>query len=284
MLLLASDHNGVLLKSALIDALVERNLPFVDFGPFSPIQNTDYPVIAAQVANSLSVRRMLRRSEDFAILCCGTGIGMSIAANKVPGIRAALVHNAMSALKSREHNDANVLCLGAWINHDQVNVALALEWLDEKFGGGRHVRRVGQIEPKSASQMVFANGVFDILHRGHIALLEWARSLGDRLVVAINSDASARALKGSNRPINSQDDRRAVLSALSCVDEVLIFDEASPYTLIDTLQPSIVVRGGEFTADEIRKRDGIAEHIEIKVFPRVEGYSTSAVVHKARQI
>ena len=282
MILRGSDHNGIQLKAALAEALTARSIPWLDFGPFKPI-TTDYTQIAEQVANALVTRRQVQRTSDFAILCCGTGIGMSIAANKVMGARAALVHNQLSATKSREHNDANILCLGAWITHDAINVALALEWLDTRFGEGRHVRRVEQISPSPAGKIVFANGVFDILHRGHIQMLMWARSLGDRLVVGINSDASTRHIKGSQRPINGQDDRRAVLSAISCVDEVLIFDEPSPHELIRTLNPHIIVRGGEFTAEEIRARDGVPEHVEIKVFPRVPDYSTSAVVSKIKE-
>lgn len=281
MILLGSDHNGVGLKSALASALTEQGIPWIDFGPMKPV-TTDYTQIADQVANALVVRRQVFHTNDCAILCCGTGMGMSIVSNRVPGARAALVHNQMSAIKSREHNDTNILCLGAWITHDAVNVALAMEWLNTKFGEGRHVRRVELISAEPDGKIVFANGVFDILHKGHIEMLQWARRLGDRLVVAINSDASTRSIKGSQRPINGQDDRRSVLSALACVDEVLVFDEVSPYEMIQQIQPHVIVRGGEFTADEIRARDGIPDHIEIKVFPRVPEYSTTKTIEKVR--
>lgn len=281
MILLGSDHNGVQLKKALADALTELNVGWIDFGPMRPI-TTDYTTIAEQVSNALVTRRQVQRTNDYAILCCGTGCGMAMVANRVPGVRAALVHNHMTALKSREHNDSNVLCMGAWITHDAVNVALAMEWLDTKFGEGRHVRRVEQISPQPTGRIVFANGVFDILHKGHVEMLMWAKSLGDKLVVAINSDASTRHIKGTNRPINGQEDRRAVLSTLRCVDEVLIFDDPSPAALVAQINPHVIVRGGEFTADEIRARDAIPAHIEVKVFPRVPEYSTTNVIQKAR--
>lgn len=281
MILLASDHNAVPLKAAMAEALTEQGISWLDFGPMTPT-TTDYNTIAQQVANALTIRRMTQHTNDYAILMCGTGVGMSIAANKVPGARCALVHNHQSALKSREHNDANILALGSWINSDGVNIALATEWLNAKFGEGRHVRRVELIAPQPQGKIVFANGVFDILHRGHIQMLMWAKSLGERLIVAINSDASTKYNKGSSRPINSQEDRRAVLSALSCVDEVLIFDQPSPMILIDTLHPHVVVRGGDFTADEVRSRDHIPADIEIKIFPKVESYSTTATIEKAK--
>lgn len=274
MILLGSDHNAIDLKAELAQFLTEQGLECIDLGPHTQT-TVDYNVIAQQVAHA-------RRKGDLAILMCGTGVGMSIAANKVPGARAALVHNHMSALKSREHNDSNILCLGSWINSNGVNIALASEWLESKFGEGRHVRRVELIAPEPRNKIVFTNGVFDILHEGHIQMLMWAKSLGERLVVAINSDASTKKLKGPERPINSQENRRSVLSAMRCVDEVLIFDEINPYNLIQTLSPQIVVRGGDFTADEVRIRDGISAEIEVKIFPKVEGFSTTRVIDKAR--
>jgi rfaE bifunctional protein nucleotidyltransferase chain/domain len=219
---------------------------------------------------------------DRGILICGTGIGMSIAANKLPRVRAAVVHNYESAGKSREHNDANVLCLGAWIRTDDENLEISDRWLSEKFGERRHVRRVERIAPDPRGKVVFTNGVFDILHQGHIQLLSWSRNLGDRLVVGINSDASTQALKGEGRPVNSQENRKAVLQALRFVDEVLIFDDLRPTDLIAALHPAIVVKGGEWLAQEVRQQDDIAEDIEIKIFPLVDGYSSTNVIRKIR--
>lgn len=282
MILLGSDHNGVLLKAALAEAMTTQNIPWLDFGPMRASEITDYNQIASQVANALTIRLMTQHTNDRAILICGTGMGMSIAANKILGARAALVHNQIAALKSREHNDANICCLGAWINPDETNISLALEWLETQFGEGRHVRRVESIERQEHRKIIFANGVFDILHKGHIEMLQWARSLGNRLVVAINTDASTSALKGPGRPVNSENDRKAVLSALKFVDEVLLFDDLSPQALIQELRPQVVVRGGEFTAGEIRMRDAIPAEVEVKIFPRAAGYSTTEVIARAR--
>ena len=130
---------------------------------------------------------------------------------------------------------------------------------------------------------MLANGVFDILHKGHVELLSFAKSLGGRLVVAINSDRAVRELKGAERPINSEIDRKAVLQAIQCVDEVVIFDDVSPTGLVAELQPQIVVKGGEWTADEVRARDKVPQHIGVKVFPIVAGYSSSNTVRHIRE-
>jgi D-beta-D-heptose 7-phosphate kinase/D-beta-D-heptose 1-phosphate adenosyltransferase len=203
---------------------------------------------------------------------------MSIAANKIPKVRAALVDNQNSATKSREHNDANVLCLGAWIAPEAENIEIVDLWLNAKFGEFRHVRRVERIAPEPAGKIVFTNGVFDILHQGHIQLLKWAKNLGDRLIVGINSDASVRALKGEGRPINPQVDRKAVLESLRYVDEVLIFDELKATKLLNSLRPHILVKGGEWLADEVRERDEIPEDVEVRIFPLVQGYSSTNVI------
>jgi ribose 5-phosphate isomerase B len=229
---LASDHNGVELKARVKASLVEAGYRCLDLGPYTSATSVDY-VDYAQLVGTI----IQNGDCDRGILICGTGIGMSIAANKLPKVRAAVVHNYESAGKSREHNDANILCLGAWIRTDDENIEISHLWLSEKFGERRHVRRVERIAPDPRGKVVFTNGVFDILHQGHIELLNWSRNLGDRLVVGINSDASTLALKGEGRPVNSQENRKAVLQALRFVDEVLIFDELRPTALIGALHP-----------------------------------------------
>src|SRR4029079_10300242 len=101
------------------------------------------------------------------------------------------------------------------------------------------------------TKIVFTNGCFDLLHPGHVDLLERARALGDRLVVGLNSDASVRALKGPHKPYVSQTDRARMLLALRSVDEVIIFDDATPQRLIDELKPDILVKGGDWPVDKI---------------------------------
>lgn len=274
---LASDHNGVELKAKIKASLVEAGYRCLDLGPFSSGVSVDY-IDYAQLVGTL----IQNGDCDRGILICGTGIGMSIAANKFPKVRAAVVHNYESAGKCREHNDANVMCLGAWILSDEENIEIAHKWLTEKFGEHRHVRRVERIAPDPRGKVVFTNGIFDILHQGHLDLLKWSRNLGDRLVVGINSDASARALKGEGRPVNSQENRRAVLQALRFVDEVVIFDELKPTELIRMLRPAVMVKGGEWLAEQVRVQDEIPPEVEIKIFPIVQGYSSTSIINKIK--
>ena len=274
---LAADHNGVGLKSKVKASLVAAGYRCLDLGPYSSEFSVDY-VDYAQLVGTL----IQNGDCDRGVLICGTGIGMSIAANKLPKVRAAVVHNLDSASKCREHNDANVLCLGSWIRTDDENIEISQIWLSEKFGERRHVRRVERIAPDPRGKVVFTNGIFDILHQGHLDLLAWSRNLGDRLVVGINSDASARTLKGEGRPVNSQDNRKAVLQALRFVDEVVIFEELKPTGLIESLRPAIVVKGGEWLADEVRVQDEIPADVEIKIFPLVKGYSSTNVIRRIR--
>lgn len=127
------------------------------------------------------------------------------------------------------------------------------------------------------ARLVFTNGCFDILHRGHVELLKHCRALGGEsgyVTVAINSDESVKRLKGEDRPVMSQDDRKALLEALQCVDEVVIFDEDTPYEVIQRLKPDIIVKGGDYTPDTIVGKD-LAEVI---VFDYVDGYSTSRII------
>ncbi len=274
---LAADHNGVELKSKIKASLTEAGYRCLDLGPYVPTTSVDY-VDYAQLVGTL----IQNGDCDRGILICGTGIGMSIAANKVPRVRAAVVHNTESASKCREHNDANVLCLGSWIRTDEENMEMAQIWLNASFGERRHVRRVERIAPDPRDKVIFTNGIFDILHQGHIQLMRWARNLGDKLVVGINSDASTRALKGEGRPINSQDNRKAVLQALRFVDEVIIYEEEKPTELIRTLHPSVVVKGGEWLADQVREQDEIPAEIDVKIFPLVKGYSSTNVIRRIR--
>jgi len=276
IVIIGADHNGVSLKSKIKARVKELGYRCVDLGPFLTSPSVDYVDYARQLGT------MIQEGDgDRGVLICGTGVGMSIVANKCEGVRA--VHNMETSRKSREHNDADVLCLGAWINDDETNLEIMEAWFTEKFGEYRHVKRIEKIVPHKEETIVLANGVFDILHTGHIELLSFAKSLGGRLVVAINSDRAVRELKGDDRPINSEIDRKAVLQAVKFVDEVVVFDDVSTYGLIDELQPQLLVKGGEYTADEIRARDRVPAHIAVKVFPLVSGYSSSNTVRQIRE-
>ena len=133
----------------------------------------------------------------------------------------------------------------------------------------------------AGKKLVFTNGVFDILHVGHVRYLQQARALGDALVVAINSDASARELKGEGRPVTNQNDRAEVLAALACVDYVSVFDELSPRSLIAELLPDVLVKGGDYSLDQIHGREEVeAAGGRVVSLPFVESVSTSAIIER----
>ena len=118
---------------------------------------------------------------------------------------------------------------------------------------------------------VFTNGCFDIVHKGHLDLLSYCRSLGDRVIVGLNSDKSVKTLKGQNRPINSELDRKYLIESLVFVDEVIIFDEETPYLLIKSIKPDIIVKGGDYLPEDVVGND-IAQ---VKIFKYIDGYSTT---------
>jgi rfaE bifunctional protein nucleotidyltransferase chain/domain len=132
-------------------------------------------------------------------------------------------------------------------------------------------------------RLVFTNGVFDILHRGHVEYLYAARALGDALVVAINTDASVRRLKGPERPINTDEDRAFVLAGLGCVDYVTFFADDTPLRLLTALLPDVLVKGGDYTPDTIVGRREVEDAGgRVVVIPFVAGRSTTRTVNKIR--
>ena len=136
----------------------------------------------------------------------------------------------------------------------------------------------------AGQQLVFTNGVFDILHVGHVRYLEQARTLGDVVVVAINSDASARKLKGEGRPLINQDERAEILAALRTVDYVTIFDDVSPRSLIARLSPDVLVKGGDYALDEIHGREEVeAAGGRVVSLPFVEGVSSSVIIDRMKK-
>jgi D-sedoheptulose 7-phosphate isomerase len=131
--------------------------------------------------------------------------------------------------------------------------------------------------------VVFTNGCFDILHRGHVDLLERAKALGSKLVVGLNSDDSVRRIKGSGRPVQNQDDRKAVLLGLRAVDEVIIFEELTPENLIKRIKPDILVKGGDWKIEEIIGADFVqANGGRVISLPLLEGHSSSAILKKLK--
>jgi len=133
--------------------------------------------------------------------------------------------------------------------------------------------------------IVFTNGCFDILHIGHIHYLEAAKSLGDVLIIGVNTDKSVSDLKGPERPINQQDDRANVLSALRAVDVVVLFDESTPLSLISEIMPDILVKGGDYTLETIVGADIVLAHQgKVEIIPFVDGKSTSSIIHKIKSL
>ena len=129
----------------------------------------------------------------------------------------------------------------------------------------------------SSSNVVFTNGAFDILHLGHVRLLEFCKSLGGYLIVGLNSDDSVKRLKGPKRPINNQNDRLIILKALRYVDEVVIFEEDTPYNLIKEIRPDIIVKGGDYKAGDVVGHD----LARVVIFNFQDGYSTTNIIKKA---
>ena len=132
-------------------------------------------------------------------------------------------------------------------------------------------------------KLVFTNGVFDILHVGHVRYLEQARALGDALVVAINSDRTVGELKGAGRPLINQDERAEILAALRSVNYVSVFDDESPRSLIADLLPDVLVKGGDYSLDEIHGREEVeAAGGHVVSLPFVEGVSTSDIIERIK--
>ena len=132
-------------------------------------------------------------------------------------------------------------------------------------------------------RVIMTNGCFDLLHAGHVAYLQQARALGDRLIVAVNSDASVNKLKGGNRPINRLQERMAVLSALACVDWVIPFEEETPERLYCRLLPDVLVKGGDYAAGQVAGGECVIKAGgEVKILQFVEGHSTTSMINKAR--
>ena len=136
----------------------------------------------------------------------------------------------------------------------------------------------------AGKRLVFTNGVFDLLHVGHLRYLSQARALGDALVVAINSDRTVRELKGDGRPIMDENERAEILAALRQVTYVVLFDDVSPRELIAALLPDVLVKGGDYGLDEIHGREEVeAAGGKVVSLPFIEGASTTAIIERMKQ-
>jgi len=134
---------------------------------------------------------------------------------------------------------------------------------------------------KKNKKIIFTNGCFDILHLGHIRYLQQAKSLGDILIVGINSDSSIRKLKGENRPIVPEDERSEIIAALECVDYVIIFSESTPKRIIKMIKPDIHVKGGDWKIEQILEANLVQSYGgKVVIVDEVEGYSTSEIIRR----
>jgi len=154
----------------------------------------------------------------------------------------------------------------------------------ERLVGSHELQALGASYAASGKRLVLTNGCFDILHTGHVRYLRQARELGDALIVAVNSDASVRELKGPSRPVNGELDRAEVLAALRCVDQVTIFEGMRVTDVIRALRPAIYAKGGDYTLDTLNPKERAAlEEVGamIRLLPLVPGRSTTSVLERA---
>lgn len=156
--------------------------------------------------------------------------------------------------------------------------------LDKRVVDLVQVQRLCNIWRMKGDRIVFTNGCFDILHRGHVEYLQEAAALGDRLVIGLNTDNSVRRLgKGDGRPYNDQDSRAKVLAAMRLVDAVVLFDQDTPLELIQAIGPDVLVKGGDYAEDQIVGAEYVrANGGEVRSLKLVEGYSTTGLVDRIR--
>jgi D-beta-D-heptose 7-phosphate kinase/D-beta-D-heptose 1-phosphate adenosyltransferase len=200
-------------------------------------------------------------------LCLADGVGL---------VQAAPLANVAAGLKLEKFGAAPV-------SRQEVQAVLARSGPAEKCATLPQLARLAEEHRRHGRRVVLTNGCFDLLHVGHVAYLQQAAALGDVLIVAINSDASVRALKGPSRPIYNQQVRSHMLAALECVDHVLVFDEATPHALLRAIRPDVLVKGGTYTEDEVVGREVVLDYGgRVCVAGKREGVSTTAIVSALR--
>ena len=134
-------------------------------------------------------------------------------------------------------------------------------------------------------KIVFTNGCFDILHRGHLEILSQAAGLGDKLIIGVNADESVKRLKGPSRPVNNESSRSIMLAFLEITDAVSIFEEDTPLELIQTIQPDIIVKGGDYKPSEVVGAEEVAKNGgEVIIVPLVKGFSTTGIIEKIQHL
>lgn len=160
-----------------------------------------------------------------------------------------------------------------------------LEWIQRKIVSREELVRLCNRWRTTGEKIVFTNGCFDILHHGHLDLVAKAADQGNRLIVALNTDASVKKLKGAERPINHENDRTFQIASLMVVDAVCLFDEDTPKELIDLVKPDVLVKGGDYTIDKIVGADTVMNNGgKVEIVPFVQGYSTSSLIANIKKL
>jgi rfaE bifunctional protein nucleotidyltransferase chain/domain len=161
---------------------------------------------------------------------------------------------------------------------------LKQHWIEAKIMNRETLTRQAIIWRNSNQKIVFTNGCFDLLHTGHLDYLAKAASLGNRLIVGLNSDASVKRLKGPERPVNTEDDRALALASLLVVDAVCVFEEDTPLELIQAIRPEVLAKGGDYTPETVIGSTFIAQYGgNTAIIPFVAGYSTTELIGKIRK-
>jgi rfaE bifunctional protein nucleotidyltransferase chain/domain len=159
-----------------------------------------------------------------------------------------------------------------------------LQWIQNRIHDRQSFARSCAAWRALGQSVVFTNGCFDILHRGHLDYLSRAASFGNILVVGVNTDASVRRLKGESRPINNEQDRIFALASLLFVDAVCLFDEDTPAEIIEEVKPDVLAKGGDYTLDRIvGAKETLARGGQVEIIPFLEGYSTTSLIEKIKK-
>jgi len=158
-------------------------------------------------------------------------------------------------------------------------------WIQRKIMSPDALKFEANVWRAAQKKIVFTNGCFDILHHGHLELLVQAASLGNILVLGLNTDQSVRQLKGPERPVTNEQDRAFQLASLLCVDSVCLFDEQTPLELIELIRPDVLVKGGDYTFETIVGADFVTSYGgSVAVIPFVEGYSTTSILQRIKSL
>ncbi len=160
-----------------------------------------------------------------------------------------------------------------------------IQWIAHKIFTREALVRHCNALRTTGKRIVFTNGCFDILHRGHLDLLAKAADMGHVLIAGVNSDASVKRLKGASRPVNTEEDRTFQLASLLCVDAVCLFEEDTPADLIRAIRPDVLVKGGDYTVDQIAGADFVIQQGgSVEIIPFVTGYATTSLISRIKEL